>query len=78
MKTPAIVLKVIVLASSILLVGGCVSYRSGAWNFLKSADPSEKSAQPSTQEKKAPTFIPSSKAPLRASSFDYTIPQLSR
>ena len=42
MKQPSLLLKMTVLSSSMLLAGGCVSYRAGAFNWL--FGPSERPA----------------------------------
>jgi hypothetical protein len=48
-KQSHVLLKLTVLASSLLLVGGCVSYRAGAFNWLM-----EPSKQPADAENSSP------------------------
>src|SRR5579872_6612107 len=55
MKQPPFLLKLAVLSSSMLLAGGCVSYRAGAFNWLigSSERPVATQSNSSTDEKQA-------------------------
>jgi hypothetical protein len=77
MKEPNLVVKIAVVASSILLVGGCVSYHAGAFNSLLAskdnvADPGNGDTSPGPQVKSEQkpasaqtpiTIMPSTKSP---------------
>lgn len=65
MKNPGLLVRLTTIASSLLLVGGCISYRAGAFDWMKgnalAAQTAESPESNSTIGKQEPTFIPSTK-----------------
>ncbi len=64
MKKPNALLKLAAVVSSVLLVGGLVSYRAGAFNWpMETNSPPADSESSPTPEEPDPTFISGSKLP---------------
>jgi hypothetical protein len=66
MKQPGLLLKSAVIASAVVLVGGFVSYRAGAFDWLVKTSPPAAEATPTEAPPPAPepesTILPSTKS----------------
>jgi hypothetical protein len=74
MKRPHYLVKVAVVLNSILLVGGCVGYQSGAFNWLSgSAAPStESTAKPAPNESEPEAASPAKQIFISGSKSKFT------
>lgn len=61
MKTPGLLIKIIVVSSSLILVGGCISAQSETFRLWNR---SPEKATKSNTVTNAPQFLPGTKSPL--------------
>ena len=83
-KRPNIAIKIATILSSLLLVGGCVSYRAGVFDPRPEAQATQNAGQEnppppdpagSDAKKPDPVIFNGTKAPFRYSTFNLTTPQ---